>query len=113
MENGSWRLEDNEKSFQNSLPSIMPSLTNVPPQSVMAIKKDSKKKKSKDSSTVEDGTTTENILLRRPSIKKIRALFQKDSSVSKDAVASDVADQENNVEILSALSKLPKVESIR
>ena len=113
MENGSWRLEDNEKSFQTTTPSIMPSLASVP-SSVMSTKKDSKKKKSKDSSTPEDNSSTDNMLLRRPSIKKIRALFQKDPSLSKDiAAVSDVADQENNMEILSALSKLPKVESIR
>lgn len=113
MENGSWRLEDNEKSFANVAPTTMPSSTNVT-QSGIATKKDSKKKKSKDSSTPEDSSSTDNMLLRRPSIKKIRALFQKDPSLSKDlATGSDVADQENNMEILSALSKLPKVESIR
>jgi hypothetical protein len=43
--------------------------------------------------------------LRRPSIKKIRALFSKDSGKSEPAAGVD-----ESKEILAAISKLPKFE---
>jgi len=105
MENGSWRLEDNEKCLQSTTPTVIPPSTGSS-QPMLGIKKDGKKKKLKDS---DENGSTENMLLRRPSIKKIRALFQKDASSPK----LETADQENSAEVLSALSKLPKVETVR
>ena len=83
MENGSWRLEDNEKTSAETTPSA--SSTATPTATKM------KKKKS------EDSDSHQQQLLRRPSIKKIRAFFTKN-------------DADESKEVLAAISKLPKFD---
>jgi hypothetical protein len=93
MENGSWRLEDTEK------PTPGPPATAALPTTVSK----TKKKKSKDSNDG-DAADSPQQLLRRPSIKKIRALF------SKDPAKVPAADAEESKEVLAAISKLPKFD---
>ena len=99
MENGSWRLEDSDKQV-----STAPTTTTSTPTT--SIKVGGKKKKSKDQSNDE---SSEQQLLRRPSIKKIRALFQKDSNKESSKSAAD-GESEESKEVLAAISKLPKFE---
>ena len=99
MENGSWRLEDSEKTIISNEATSTTTTTTATTTSTTAAKL--KKKKSKDSS---NGDPDSQQLLRRPSIKKIRALF------SKDSTKNEVPDAEESKEVLAAISKLPKFD---
>ncbi len=107
-DNGAWKLEEIEsggdkvdkKSDNNS----------------NSKKKSDSKKKSKD-----DADKTDSMLLRRPSIKRIRAFFNKDkskvvttpTSAAAAAAKCDASGEDSpqsDSEIASALSKLPKFE---
>lgn len=106
MENGSWRLEDSDKQMPATTSTTTPTTT-----SSTSIKFGGRKKKSKDS-TSNDNDDSQQQLLRRPSIKKIRALFQKDSSKESSSASANKTENESeeSKEVLSAISKLPKFE---
>ena len=101
MDNGSWRLEDSDRPIisNDSTSTTKTTTTTSTVTSTTASKL--KKKKSKDSSN--DDPESQQ-LLRRPSIKKIRALFSKDSS------KAETQDPEESKEVLAAISKLPKFD---
>ena len=108
MENGSWRLEDSDKQPTSSTPATTTSTT----ATSTSTKFGGRKKKSKDSSSNDNSEDSQQQLLRRPSIKKIRALFQKDSnkeSSSSNSNKTEIEGEESK-EVLAAISKLPKFE---
>ena len=107
MENGSWRLEDSDKQVSAAATTTTTtSTTTTSTPTTTSIKVGGKKKKSKDQSNDE---SSEQQLLRRPSIKKIRALFQKDSN-KESSKSADGGETEESKEVLAAISKLPKFE---
>ena len=115
MENGSWRLEDSDKPQPSSTATTTGTAsTTTTTLTTTSTKLGGKKKKSKDQSNDDNtGSEQQQQLLRRPSIKKIRALFQKDkdtSTTSSTSSKNDSGESEENKEVLAAISKLPKFE---
>jgi len=114
MENGSWRLEDSDKPQPSSTATTTEttSTTTTTTSTTTSTKFGGKKKKSKDQSNDDNTGSEHQQLLRRPSIKKIRALFQKDKDTSTSSASSknDSGESEENKEVLAAISKLPKFE---
>ena len=113
MENGSWRLEDSDKPQPSSTATTTETAsTTTTTSTTTSTKLGGKKKKSKDQSNDDNTGSEQQQLLRRPSIKKIRALFQKDKDTSTSSTSSknDSGESEENKEVLAAISKLPKFE---
>ena len=88
---GDWKLEELEDDSPPVENGAIPSVKD-------------KKKEGKKSRRSKDDESPKSELLRKPSIKKIRAFFNRDSKESSET------SPQNDSDVASAISKLPKVE---
>merc|ERR1712106_4570 len=121
-EDGGWKLEELEEKRKSleagfakndsiEIPESSPSRKTLtvsqgeskPPQA--EFRKDRKKKSSREEKS-------ENQLLRRPSMKKIKAFFDKDKNKeNKEEKENDKSEKISDSDYASAVSKLPSLES--
>jgi len=114
-DDGGWKLEEQEAklrkaSIEEANKASVSEKSSQKPPPAEGGKKDKKKKHSKG----EEGSK-ENQLLRRPSMKKIKAFFdnnknKEESKEEKENENTNVSEDKSDSDYVSAISKMPKFE---